>query len=191
MLAESRATRFCAQGVVWALLLLACARPLAQTGAANTPAASTTYFAIEESSLSAALITFSRQSGTPIVFSDRLTRHLQAPAIAGNLDPTAALNRLLEDTELAWEFIDQRIIAVYARHCDDSSCASPEETSTRFPVYQPGIEETYVYGSHLTGSRIRRDPGRYSAPVDVYARSDIERSGAQTIGELLKFVPAV
>ncbi|PLW83537.1 TonB-dependent receptor [Kineobactrum sediminis] len=191
MLAESRATRYFAQGVVWALLLLACARPMAQTGTATNPAASPTYFAIEEGSLAAALIAFSRQSDTPIVFSDRLIRHLRAPAITGNLDRVSALNRLLEATDLDWEFIDQRIVAIYSRNCDDDSCDTPEETGTRFPVYQPGIEETYVYGSHLTGSRIRRDPGRYSAPIDVYARSDIERSGAQTIGELLKFVPAV
>ncbi|QIB65493.1 TonB-dependent receptor [Kineobactrum salinum] len=192
MLAESRATKYFAHGIVSVLLAMAAVMVCAQSAPPRETTASAVQFTIEGGPLSAALIQYSRQSGTPIVFSDRLTRQLNAPAVFGQLAPEAALNALLEDSGLAWEFIDRRIIAIYADSCEaGQSCASPRETGARFPVYEPGIEETYVYGSRLTGSRIRRDPTRYSAPVDVFVRADIERSGAQTLGELLKFVPAV
>ncbi|MDO8860221.1 TonB-dependent receptor [Haliea sp. E1-2-M8] len=189
MLAESRATRCIAQGIVSAWLTVAAACGWAQDSQrSGLPSHS---FDIRESTLSSALIQFSRQSNTPIVFSDRLTRHLPAPTLVGSLQRDAALAQLLADSGLHWELIDDRIVAIYAVNCSDGPCDNPEQTSARFPVYEPGMEETYVYGSSLTGSRIRRDPNRFSAPVEVYARSDIERSGAQTLGELLKFVPAV
>lgn len=192
MLAESPATRFFAHGIVSVLLTCAAGTLRAQPPAPPEATARPVQFAIESGSLSTALIQYSRQSGTPIVFSDRLTRQLDAPAVFGQLQREAALEALLQDSGLAWEFIDRRIIAVYAADCEQNqNCANSAETGASFPVYEPGIEETYVYGSRLTGSRIRRDPTRYSAPVDVFARSDIERSGAQTLGELLKFVPAV
>jgi iron complex outermembrane recepter protein len=189
MLAESRATRFIAQGIVSAWLAIAASCAWAQ-GTSASPAGSHS-FDIRESNLSSALIRFSRQSNTPIVFSDRLTRHLPAPDLSGSLPRDTALDQLLANSGLSWELIDERIVAIYAANCGSNTCDNPEQTSTRFPVYEPGMEETYVYGSSLTGSRIRRDPDSFSAPVEVFARSDIERSGAQTLGELLKFVPAV
>ena len=189
MLAESRATRYIAQGIVSAWLAITPIFGWAQETQGKGAAAHS--FDIHESSLSSALIRFSRQSNTPIVFSDRLTRHLPAPALNGSLPRDAALDQLLANSGLNWELIDERIIAIYAVNCGIVPCDNPEQTSTRFPVFEPGMEETYVYGSSLTGSRIRRDPNRFSAPVEVFARSDIERSGAQTLGELLKFVPAV
>lgn len=189
MFAESQATRCIAQGIVSAWLAIAAACGWAQEAQRSGTAALS--FDIRESTLSSALIQFSRQSNTPIVFSDRLTRHLPAPTLIGSLQRDAALAQLLANSGLNWELIDERIIAIYASNCGVDPCDNPEQTSTRFPVYEPGMEETYVYGSSLTGSRIRRDPNRFSAPVEVFARSDIERSGAQTLGELLKFVPAV
>jgi iron complex outermembrane receptor protein len=61
----------------------------------------------------------------------------------------------------------------------------------RHPLYVPGIEELYVYGNHVTGSRIKRSHLQGVAPVDVLSSPDIELSGAQTLGELLRYVPAV
>jgi len=151
-------------------------------------------FQIEPGPLPAALLAFSRQSDTPIVFSDRSVRHLSAPAVIGDLTAAEALDQLLRHSGLSWEAVDERIIAVFRTRCidheDDPDCPGFRETGARYMAYEPGIEETYVYGSRLTGSRIRRDPGRYDAPVDIFARADIERSGAQTLSDLLRFLPA-
>jgi iron complex outermembrane receptor protein len=188
MLAASRATGFFAQGIVSAWLAISIVLGWTAETAAAEPLK---HYDIRESSLSAALIQFSRQSNTPIVFSDRLTGHLSAPALVGDMGRDDALSRLLAESGLGWELIDDRIVAIYAENCPRERCDDPLQTEALLPVYEPGMEQTYVYGSRMTGSRIRRDPNRFSAPVEVYARSDIERSGAQTLGELLRFVPAV
>ncbi|MEP1593125.1 MAG: TonB-dependent receptor, partial [Halieaceae bacterium] len=103
-----------------------------------------------------------------------------------------ALTNLLEDSGLGWELVGERVIAIYAIDCSaDDSCPSPMGTVEKYPLFEPGIEETLVYGTQLTGSRIKRTAYDTSAPVDVFSAPDIELSGAQTLGELLKFVPAV
>ena len=85
------------------------------------------------------------------------------------------------------------MIAVFARDCSAKrvECVAPEDMLSKYPTYVPGIEHTYVYGTRVTGSRIRRTGYSGGAPVDVLASADIELSGAQSLGELLKFVPAV
>ena len=149
-------------------------------------------FTIDAPQLAPALIQFSQQSGLSIVFSKRLTRNIEAPPVTGLLSNEAALNRLLANSGLGWEWVDDRVIAVYAIDCAaDASCPSPEGTLKKYPLFAPGIEETFIYGTTVTGSRIKRTAYDTSAPVDVFSAPDIELSGAQTLGELLKFVPAV
>ena len=173
------------------LLALFCAAlPVAAASAEPTRY----HFEIDAGPLPSALLAFSRQSSTPIVFSDRSVRHQPAPMLVGQMTAGEALDRLLAGTGLAWEAVDGRMVAIYPARCaghrDDPDCPGSRDFSLRHQVYEPGLEETYVYGSRLTGSRIRRDPGRYDAPVDVFPRADIERSGAQTLSDLLRFLPA-
>lgn len=153
-------------------------------------------FAIDARMLSPALIQFSQQSGVAIAFSDKLTRNLPAPRIVGSLTGADALDLLLENSQLGWQLVNDRIVAIYDRSCEAQyspgrECATPRETLSRYPVYTPGIEETFIYGTRLTGSRIRRIGFEGVAPVDVLSAPDIELSGAQTLGDLLKFHPAV
>ncbi|TGD72963.1 TonB-dependent receptor [Mangrovimicrobium sediminis] len=170
-------------------LLAAClALGLSQTALASTPEA--VHFVVNAPRLSSALIQLSKQSGLSIVFSDRVTRDLPARELVGHFTPAAALDQLLAGTGLAWELIDNKVIAVYAAGCGDA-CPDARELLDRYPVYVPGLEETYVYGNRVTGSRIRRATYTGGAPVDVLAGPEIELSGAQSLGELLKFVPAV
>ena len=119
MLAASRATGFIAQGIVSAWLAIAIAFGWMQHAAAAEPVR---HYDIRESSLSAALIQFSRQSNTPIVFSDRLTGHLSAPTLVGELTRDDALDRLLAESELNWELIDERIVAIYSSDCPQERC---------------------------------------------------------------------
>ncbi len=165
-----------------------------QTAAANL--AERPYnFRIDASDLSQALLQVSRQSGLAIVFSDQLTRRLPASPVNGDVALAAALDQLLEPVGLAWTLVDGRIIAITRGECHEKEtspgCREVDALLSRHPLYVPGIEETYVYGSRVTGSRIRRAHYEGSAPVDIITAPDIELSGAQTLGDLLKFVPAV
>jgi iron complex outermembrane receptor protein len=149
-------------------------------------------FGIPSQPLSQSLIQFSHQSGLAIVFPDPVARGLTNPAVTGEMSVDSALLQLLADTELAYKLIDNRIIAVYDSRCrNDHSCLEEEALLLQYPLYVPGIEELYVYGSPVTGSRIKRSHLRGSAPVDILSSPDIELSGAQTIGEILRYVPAV
>ena len=142
--------------------------------------------------LSQTLIQFSHQSGLAIVFPDHLARGLPARELRGSMSPEAALRALLADTDLAWRLVDQRIIAIYDARCElTNSCPAAEQLLLQNPLYTPGLEEIYVYGSRVTGSRIRRHHLQGSAPVDMITAPDIELSGAQTVGEILRRLPAV
>ncbi len=151
------------------------------------------HFTIEAPQLSAALIQLSQQSGLSIVFSDQVVRELPASEVVGTVTTAEAMDALLLGTGLDWELVDDKVIAVFQLKCGDSgsACVSPEEMISTYPIYVPGIEQTYVYGTQVTGSRIRRAGHSGGAPVDILSAPDIELSGAQTLGELLKFVPAV
>lgn len=153
-------------------------------------------FVINAPQLAPALIQFSHQSGLAIVFSSRITRNLAAPPLTGTMDSDEALNHLLSDTILTWKLVAPRVIAVYESRCEEQAqsstqCPNSELTLSKYPVYVPGLEETWIYGSHTTGSRIRHASHNGTAPVDIISSPDIELSGAQTLGDLLKFVPAV
>ena len=153
-------------------------------------------FVINAPQLGPALIQFSHQSGLSIVFSARITRNLPAPPLTGTLGIDEALDHLLADTELSWELVGDSIIAIFETRCGDPGsaserCLSSSQTISKYPLYVPGIEETWIYGSQTTGSRIRHASHNGTAPVDIISSPDIELSGAQTLGELLKFVPAV
>ncbi len=149
-------------------------------------------FSIASQPLSQGLIQFSHQSGLAIVFPDPLTRNMTSPAIEGNMAFETALDQMLAGTELAWQLIDNRIVAIYDGSCSATgTCPDSEELLVQHPLYVPGIEELYVYGSQVTGSRIKRNHLTGSAPVDIISAPDIELSGAQTLGEILRYLPAV
>ncbi len=177
--------------VLTALLYLA----LAATTATAAPETETR-FTIDAKQLSSALIQFSRQSGVPIVFASKLLQHLPAPPVTGRLSASQALDTLLNGTSLSWQLVDGQVFAVVEKRClqagtQGAGCLTPKQAVARYPAFTPGLEETYVYGTRVTGSRIRHTDAGYGAPVDVISGPDIELSGAQSIGELLKFVPAV
>ena len=178
---------------LWRGMALAACLSLTPATSALADVSDTVHFTINAPQLSSALIQLSQQSGLAIIFSDRLIRNLPAPDVVGTVSTGEALDALLLGTNLTWELIDERIIAVYAPGCTDGNvaCVAPKEMISKYPVYVPGIEETYVYGTQVTGSRIRRTGYTGGAPVDILSSPDIELSGAQTLGELLKFVPAV
>jgi len=156
----------------------------------------TIQFVINAPQLGPALIQFSHQSGLAIVFSSRITRNRPAPPLTGTLSTKEALDHLLANTGLSWELVEGRIVAVFETRCSnpetrDEQCPDSSQTLSKYPLYVPGLEETWIYGTQTTGSRIRQVNSNGATPVDIISSPDIELSGAQTLGELLKFVPAV
>lgn len=149
-------------------------------------------FDLQGKALSESLIQFSHQSGLAIVFSDNDLRGLPAPRVSGSMPAEKALNTLLAGSSFKWRLIDNRIVAIYDGRCrTDASCLDDDALLVSRPLYVPGIEELYVYGNRVTGSRIKRTGLQGSAPVDLISAPDIELTGAQTLGDILRYLPAV
>lgn len=170
--------------------------PNAQQTAVELFESSLYQFVIDAQYLPDALIQFSQQSGRAIVFPDNVTRNVIAPPFIGEGTLSSVLDILLRPSELSWELVDDHIIAVLEVRCVENmssqpNCSSSEEVLSKHPVYDPQMEQTHVYGSRVTGSRIRHTRYEQASPVDIISAADIELSGAQSVGELLKFVPAV
>ena len=114
-------------------------------------------FDLRSQPLSSALIQFSHQSGLAIVFPDPDTRGIDSAPLEGRYTAAEAMDHLLAESSLAWRLIDDRIIAVFDADCRlTNSCQSDDRLLVEHPLYVPGIEELYVYGSSVTGSRIAR-----------------------------------
>jgi iron complex outermembrane receptor protein len=180
------------QRPVIGILMLFLISLLAMAPSHSAPAPQFQFQIRDQLGLSKALIQFSHQSGLAIVFPDHLTRNIKITGFSGAMDVDTALKNLLGNTDLDYRLVDERIIAVYDARCElTDSCPDEAQLLVRNPLYVPGIEELYVYGSQVTGSRIKRDHLQGSAPVDMISAPDIELSGAQTLGQLLRRLPAV
>ncbi|WP_226876979.1 TonB-dependent receptor [Microbulbifer hainanensis] len=98
----------------------------------------------------------------------------------GEFEP--ALRSLLQGTPFTYQRVGPAAFAVVANPTEtmDSNGAPPSQT-----------EEITVTARSLTGSHLRHARLESYAPIDVLAQPELEITGAQTIAELLKFLPAV
>ncbi|MBB3061960.1 TonB-dependent receptor [Microbulbifer rhizosphaerae] len=100
---------------------------------------------------------------------------------AGDFEP--ALQALLRDSPFTYHRHGPAAVAVVPRD------TPPEETGGDDLPAQ--TEEITVTGSSLTGSHLRHLQLDSYAPIDVLAQPELEITGAQTVAQLLKFLPAV
>ncbi|WP_444942787.1 TonB-dependent receptor [Microbulbifer sp. ZKSA006] len=99
----------------------------------------------------------------------------------GQFEP--ALEQLLKGTPLSFKKVGPSSVAVIETAQSDTP---PQETA--------GItqtEEVTVTGQSLTGSHLRHFQSGGYLPVDRLSREQLEMTGAQTIADLLKFLPAI
>ncbi|WP_226999850.1 TonB-dependent receptor [Microbulbifer aggregans] len=144
-------------------------------------------FRLPSGSLSRALITLGRQCKISIL--------VDAPAADSYLVPARVLtpetdqvepilDQLLEKSPFTYEQIGPAAVAVVKR---------PEQAEDTEEILQPSgrPEEITVTGQNLTGSHLRHLQLDSYAPIDVLAQPELEITGAQTVAQLLKFLPAV
>ncbi|WP_299595994.1 TonB-dependent receptor [uncultured Microbulbifer sp.] len=168
----------------WAALSLTGLLALTQSAAATCPKSGVP---ISTGPLSRALITLGRQCRVSLVVQDKSASSIYVPDQTletpdGSIAP--ALHQLLEKTALTFTHTGTNAIAIVAR----SESASDGDNSE--PPLLPA-EEVTVTGRSLTGSHLRHLKLDSYAPIDVLAQPELEITGAQTISELLKFLPAV
>ncbi|WP_444959423.1 TonB-dependent receptor [Microbulbifer sp. VVAC002] len=99
----------------------------------------------------------------------------------GHFEP--ALEQLLEGVPLSFKKVGPSSVAVIESPQTDSSRQIATEALQ--------TEEVTVTGQSLTGSHLRHFQSEGYLPVDRLSRDQLEMTGAQTIADLLKFLPAI
>ncbi|WP_227718286.1 TonB-dependent receptor [Microbulbifer sp. Q7] len=166
----------------WAVLSLTGLLALSESAVASCPK---TGVKLASGPLSRALITLGRQCRVSLVVQDRRASSIYIPQQQldtpdGSIAP--ALHQLLKKTSLTFTHTGTNAIAVIAR----SEETEESDKSRLLPA-----EEITVTGRNLTGSHLRHLKLDSYAPIDVLAQPELEITGAQTVAELLKFLPAV
>ena len=141
---------------------------------------------LKSGNLSQALIALGRQCRISLaVQTDRAaTIYIPAQTLEtpdGSAAP--ALEQLLKGTPLTFTHTGTNAVAIVARQVDKES---DEGSLAPLPA-----EEVTVTGRSLTGSHLRYLKLDSYAPIDVLAQPELEITGAQTVAELLKYLPAV
>ena len=97
----------------------------------GAPAAEVTYqLRIESQPIDEALNEFARQSGLQVVLQTEEVRGIRAPRIEGALTAQAALERLLANTGLSYEYLDARTVAVRPARLISQSVPGTEAAAT-------------------------------------------------------------
>jgi hypothetical protein len=70
---------------------------------------------IDAPTMMAALVQFSQQTGLQLLFPTDGATRLAAPRVEGHLTPRAALEQLLRDSGLTFEFVNARTVSVSSK----------------------------------------------------------------------------
>ncbi len=141
-----------------------------------------------------ALIEFGRQTKTSVFFAEETVENKTSQGISGVYSSRQALRELLTGTCLKHDFIRERFATLASTPCPVAESSTPTPGISREvppPDPTPGIEEILVTDSYLTGSRLRQAGFGRAMPVDVIDATEIRLSGFQSVGEILRYVPAV
>ena len=138
---------------------------------------------IPSQDLTSALIELGKLTELSLIITSSKTKYLVAPRILGTMPPRDAIAKLLEGSGLVYEIINAKIVSI-----------EEPQTKPREPreLYPGKLEFVNVVGYKLTGSNIRRFNAEDGlAPLDILSETEIERSGSETLADLIKFIPAV
>lgn len=160
----------------------------------------TVVFNIPAGSVVDALDNFGEQSGLQIIYAYGTPVEAQSSGLRGDLTPSAALNRLLEQSNLAWEFVNGNTVLV-----------SAPPVATLSPLIHPIPELRHsenilvlhnlrvnsdprrVLPNELSGSAFGFDKSILETPrsISVISEESIELFGLSGVEDLTPFVPGV
>jgi iron complex outermembrane recepter protein len=166
-------------------------------------------FDIDAPSMVQALMQFTEQSGLQLAFPMEGAGSLPARRVVGEYTPTAALQVLLADSGLQYEFANDRTIAIRARAVPlggekrsagesalagairlaageaQSASVAGDDAVIEDGQFRKGVPEVLVKGSRSLNVDIQRTEDDVQ-PYVVFDRSEIDKSGATNIEEFLR-----
>jgi iron complex outermembrane recepter protein len=171
------------------LLATALARPLwADPGTPPPPIE----FHIEGGDATTTLTEFSRQAHLQLLFDYNIVKGHTTKPLDGNYQPQEALHRLLANSDLEFDFVNERTLAVTQKKAPEVAQVIPAPKSeprpqkpedpipnnTTPPVDIVRITGTYLHSEQPTGQEL----------ISV-GRDDIEATGAATAADFLSTLP--
>lgn len=140
--------------------------------------------------LADALEMFSQQTGLQLVYDAALTRGIKTEGASAGQPTEQTLRELLRGTGLAFEFVNERTVTIVAAPAASSQQESVAASDpARIAATSPeGLRRIEVEEVLVTGSHIRGAPNR-TAPVTVYTRQDIERTGYTSVQQFIEAIP--
>ncbi len=174
------------------------------------------FYEIEAQSMDRALKEFAAQTEIQVAFSPDTVEGLTARAVEGNYAPESALQILIDESDLDYEFASEKLIVVralpvVASERADSAARSPARASVlMLGAATPtggndsvgaaveraassdegrGSAEDDMEEIIVTGSQLITDPGKMTRQVTVFNRAEIERSGVTRLDEFLRRLP--
>jgi outer membrane receptor protein involved in Fe transport len=139
---------------------------------------------------------FSRQADLQVLFDFALMRGTQTHRIVGDFDPAVALTSLLAGTGLAFEFVNDRTLAVTPGNLDDILGTKSSRLRKWWGRVTKKRPAQTVPKDDLEQVLVAADSGRDAPPpvgaaVIHLTRVDIERSGFATTQDLIRTLPEV
>ncbi len=165
---------------------------------------------IEAQPMDRALKAFAAQTEIQVAFAPETVEGLVAQAVEGDFAPESALQALIDESGLDYEFASDRLVVVHAPHSNDQGGDSDSGNASSTPVTMvqnqastrtsptgttENSDENESSGDSLrmeevivTGTSIRGVTNPAS-PVITFDREDIERSGLGTLPEFIQTIP--
>lgn len=178
-------------------------------GLAETPAQQAIHLRIPSQPIGEALNAFAEQSGLQLLFRSELGEGVTAPAVQGVLSAQQALELLLAQSGLKYEFINPHTVTVRSAEADSQGASDEATTSGKegdsgpfvvaqtagtdpdraSPHSQPtNAEADETLAEIIVVGTLLRDTTPTS-PVVTFTRSDIERGGYMNVQDLLAKTP--
>jgi iron complex outermembrane recepter protein len=154
--------------------------------AAAEPASEARHFSIAATDLHAALEQFSRQSGVDLVYSPDQVRTRQVSAVAGDLSPSAALDRLLRGTNLQYRFTGANTVVIMpaAARVDDQGGAGGGPTGPQSEAAAGNQDEIIV-----TAERRAANVQRVPITINTFSGEQLQAQGVDNTADLQARTP--
>ncbi|EKF57923.1 TonB-dependent siderophore receptor [Agrobacterium albertimagni AOL15] len=163
----------------------------AQTVAGATETIS---FQIPAQPLSAAINAFIRQSGWQISYSPVLAAGKTSTAVSGSMKPTAALQQIVNGTGITVRISGAGSAALVGPQGADAGLAAAEGSTVLDPITVVGDNNgaNSFVSSNSTGA-LKTNTPLIETPqsVSVIGRKQMEAQNAQSVSEVLRYVPGV
>jgi iron complex outermembrane receptor protein len=146
---------------------------------------------IQSGSLHRALITLGQQTQASIIFPSTIIDDPDNTQIQGEFSVLQALQQLIEGRDMEYRVVGPQTLVVLPRCHAARECRSASDQLALSMQQYPMIEELFIRGRSVTGSRFKQLDANAFTPVKIITAAEIRLIGAQTMAELMRLLPEV